>query len=434
MPKQPVPAPPPPVCRESLGLSPAVLAKRDIIKQSLWCPNPSNIEYDRYSDPACPKTIHYRHVVKADEVIREIINTTPLMKSKTCEKFGMELYFKLETVHFTGTFHERAAIYALLMLTPEQKRGGVYTASVGNWAQSLAHQGQLLDIAVTVVLPSWTANSIVAHCQEYGATVVLCGKTILEAKKRAFKMIHDQGRIGTYINGYDHPNVIAGAGSIGIEILEQLPDTDAILIPIGGGGLIAGVATFVKHVKPNILIYGVETGKSCSFAKAIDYKSPYLIEPERGLAESLTVPKAGENAFHTARSLIDKLILVHDDWTARAILHLMEEEKVIAEGAGAISLGALMSMPDILPELKGKKVVCIVSGGNMDIWPLQRAIAHGKAVEGRCIAITMRLMPGMENLRNKILRVIQNMKCNVKFCETQKNWLDEDKILDTDVR
>ncbi|KAJ8723861.1 hypothetical protein PYW07_007841 [Mythimna separata] len=392
---------------------------------------PPPFGYDRYSDPKNPKTIDYNHVKKANDMLKHFVHATPLLKSKFCKKFKMSLHFKIETRHITGSFHERSAMYALIQLSPEQRLYGVFTASVGNWAMALARQGQVYKVRVTVVLPEHTRQSVVDRCQDYGATVVLSGDNVEEARTRAFKLIAEQGRVGTYLNGYDHPNVIAAAGCIGVEILKQLPETDVIIVPVGGGGLIAGIASYVKHVKPNVLIYGAEPGKSCCFAKALDNERPYKTAAERGLAASLTVPKAGENAFHTARSLIDKMVLVHDDWTARAILHLIEEEGIVAEGAGAISLGALLNIPNILPELKHKKVVCVVSGANIDTWHLRRAIDYGKAAEGRMFTMTLRSTLGREDPRNKILRVIKYLQANVITTGVEQEWLDDSKLLDT---
>ncbi|KAF9415479.1 hypothetical protein HW555_006901 [Spodoptera exigua] len=273
-------------------------------------PYPPSIDFDPYCDPHNPKAVLFSHVVQADKMIKSNIDASPLLKSKCCDKFGMDLYFKVETGSKTGSFHERSALYALLMLTPEERKEGVYTASVGNWAMALAYQGQLLEVHVTVVLPEHTQLSIISHCEEYGATIVLHGKNIDEAREHAFKLMHDEERHGVYINGYDHPNVIAAAGSIGVEILDQLPETEAILVPVGGGGLIAGIAAFVKHANPNILIYGIEPGRSCSFSKAMHNERPYKIDDDIGLASSLNIHKVGYNAFHTARSLIDKMLVI----------------------------------------------------------------------------------------------------------------------------
>ncbi|KAH9639289.1 hypothetical protein HF086_014153 [Spodoptera exigua] len=414
MPKKRIPPPlatPSIDVRETLGLSPAVLGKRDFAKKDFWCPYPPSIDFDPYCDPHNPKAVLFSHVVQADKMIKSNIDASPLL--------------------------------------------------------ALAYQGQLLEVHVTVVLPEHTQLSIISHCEEYGATIILHGKNIDEAREHAFKLMHDEERHGVYINGYDHPNVIAAAGSIGVEILDQLPDTEAILVPVGGGGLIAGIAAFVKHANPNILIYvmyfyifciyiinrivysglrprkkdpspkrrdsgtGIEPGRSCSFSKAMHNERPYKIDDDIGLASSLNIHKVGFNAFHTARSLIDKMVLIHNDFTARAIVHLIEQEKLIAEGAGAISLGALMCMPDILTELRGKKVVCIVSGGNIDLWPLKRATIHGKAVEHRVIPLNLVITPRNIDLPSKVFKIFKTMDCNILHSEFNGNhdWLEEGKLM-----
>ncbi|KAI8424962.1 hypothetical protein MSG28_006867 [Choristoneura fumiferana] len=277
-----------------LGQSPATLANREFVKPSHWCP-----------------------------------------RSKWCKELKMELYHKNEICHRSGSFNERGALYCLLMLTPEQKQAGVVTASTGNWAMALAHQGQKLGVPVTVVIPARTQPYTGERCAECGATVVRHGNDMAEAKRQA----------------YDHPHAIAAAGAIGKEILDQLPETDVILVPVGGGGLLAGIAVAAKHIKPEVLIY---SDKCCSFFKALENEQPYKTAVSRCLAESLAVPTVGFNAFHTARSLIDKMILVDDDWIARAMLHLTEQEKLVVEGAGAVGLAALLAVPQILPELRGK--------------------------------------------------------------------------------
>ncbi|XP_026742968.1 uncharacterized protein LOC113504741 [Trichoplusia ni] len=430
MPKAPLPAPAPPECKESLGQSPAVLAKRDIIHTESWCPNPNQFDYDKFCDPKYPKTVHFSQILKAHDIIKEYIPPTLLTKSKCCKRFSMELYFKVETFHRTGSFHERAAIYSLVTLTPEQRHQGVVTASVGNWAMALAYQAYLFNIRVTVVLPVVTAFRVVDKCKSYGAHVLLYGNNFAEAKQRAFTLIA-QSR-GFYLNGFDHPHVIAGDGSVGIEIMQQLPDVEAILVPVGGGGLLAGVAAAVKHQNRKVLIYGIETVKSCGFFKAMDNENPYQIESQVGLANSLIVPKPGENAFHTARSLIDKMVLVDDDWIARAVLHLLEQENLVSEGAGAIALGSLLCLPDILPELHGKKVVCIVSGGNLEIFPMIKVITRAKIIEGCNVSLTVRISGGRTDYeRRRIFKALKSLNCNITVCDLEREWLTEDKLIDS---
>ncbi|XP_063831104.1 L-threonine ammonia-lyase-like [Ostrinia nubilalis] len=410
--------------KEPLGIAPGVLAKRDIVKTSTWCPNPKpDIEFDQWCDPLNPKTIIYKDVLKAASAIKEEYPYTPLVKSRYCKQFGLDLHYKFEIFHRTGSFNERGALYSLMMLSDEQKKNGVITASLGNWAMALAYQGYKLNIPIMVVLPVHTLLSTVEKCEDFGATVVLNGVNLAESKRHAFVMAEQNSR--TYINGYDHPHVIAASGTIGLEILEQLPQTDAILVPVGGGGLIAGIAAVVKHLNPQILIYGIEPDKCCSFFKAMENEEPYQTAIGRSVAETLGVPTAGCNAFHTAKSLIDKMVLVDDDWIARAILHLVENEKMVAEGAGATSLSALLAVPDVLPELKGKSIVCVITGGNIDQIILPRCLERAKAVEGRLIKLTVTLPADSMNLQLKVLSMIANVGCNVLWCDVEHAWLLE---------
>ncbi|XP_022817800.1 uncharacterized protein LOC111350441 isoform X2 [Spodoptera litura] len=398
----PLPTQPPIKEKETLGLSPAVLGKRDFVKKEYWCPVPPSIDFDPYSDPFNPKAVDYNKVVKADEMIKEIFQSTPLLFPRTVS------VIRFAYVDARGT--SRRCIYGVC-----RKLG--YGFSLSRAAASRACDcGAPCAYAV---VRHQSLSRIWRHCRTPREDHLRSEKTSIQINTRS------------RTSCYDHPNVIAAAGSIGVEILDQLPDTEAILVPIGGGGLIAGIAAYVKHIKPNVLIYGIEPGKSCGFAKAIHNERPYKIEAEMGLAASLTIPKVGDNAFHTAKSLIDKMVLIHDDFTARAIVHLIEMEKIIAEGAGAISLGALMCMPDILTELQGKKVVTIVSGGNIDLWPLKRAMIQGKAVEHRVVPLNLIITPRNTDLPSKAFKVFEQMDCNMLHCEYSGNhdWFEEGKLM-----
>ncbi|CAH0400541.1 unnamed protein product [Chilo suppressalis] len=405
--------------KEPLGPSPAVLAKRDKVKPSQWC-HKVNIEFDNWCDSDNPKTILPNDVIKAAAAITHEIPKTPLTKSRYTTKLNMDLYYKLEIFHRTGSFSERGALYSLKMLGVEQRKIGVITASLGNWAMALAYYGCKLNIPVTVVLPVYTLVSVVEKCKYFKAKVILNGKNLAESKRHAFTILADSGK--TYINGYDHPHVIAGAGTIGIEILEQLPQIDAILVPVGGGGLIAGIAAIVKHIKPEVLIYGIEPVKCCSFFKAMENKWPYETAVSRSLAESLAVPTAGYNAYNTAQSMIDKMVLVDDDWITRAVLHLVESEKIVVEGAGAVSMSALLAVPEIIPELREKTVVCLITGGNIDAVTLPKCLDRAKAVEGRLIKLTVALpVDGMKE-QVQILRIIANVGCNIVRSYYERGW------------
>ncbi|XP_047512267.1 L-threonine dehydratase catabolic TdcB-like isoform X2 [Pieris napi] len=357
--------------KESLGEAPAVLAKRKPVCPTPWCPT-SEEQIDPSCDPDFPKTITYKDILTAYRAISEEIPRTPLVRSKCCAKFDMEIFYKVEIFYQTGSCNERKAFYALSVLNEDEKCHGVITASLGNWALALAFYGQRLGIPVTVVLPSTTPVYVVGKCHELGAFVVSYGETLDDARRQAFVMLKKRGQV--YINGYDNPNVIAASGSIGIEILEQLPETDAIIVPVGGGGLLAGISAAVKHIKPGILVY----------------------------------------------------VLVNDDCISRAMLHLVEEEKLIVEGAGAASLAAFMSMPNILPELKKKTVVCVLTGGNIDTLILPRCLERAKIIEGRIVKLSVRLSLDEPWEHLKVLSMIANVGANVIQYLSEKPLLDDD--------
>ncbi|XP_045533058.1 L-threonine ammonia-lyase-like isoform X2 [Pieris brassicae] len=409
--------------KESLGEAPAVLAKRKPVDPAPWCPT-SEEQKDPSCNPDFPKTITYKDILTAYRAISEEIPRTPLVRSKCCAEFDMEIFYKVEIFYQTGSYNERKAFYALSVLNEDEKCHGVITASLGNWALALAFYGQRLGIPVTVVLPSTTPVYVVGKCHELGAFVVSYGETLDDARRQAFVMLKKRGQV--YINGYDNPNVIAASASIGIEILEQLPETDAIIVPVGGGGLLAGISAAVKHIKPGILVYGVQTKTSSSFYNAMEKGRPYQTVVTRNLATSLIVPTAGYNAFHTARGLIDKMVLVNDDCISRAMLHLVEEEKLIVEGAGAASLATFMSMPNILPELRKKTVVCVLTGGNIDTLILPRCLERAKIIEGRIVKLSVRLSLDEPWEHLKVLSMIANVGANVIQYLSEKPLLDDD--------
>jgi len=255
----------------------------------------------------------------------------------------------------------------------------VITASAGNHALGLTYHARLLKIPVTVVMPRFAPLTKVNNCQQMGAEVVLEGANIEEARQHALKLI-DQ-RALTYINGYDHPDVIAGQGTLGLEILEQVPEVEAIIVPVGGAGLIAGLAVAVKARKPSVRIIGVEPRRAASFEAARQAGHPVAVTMQPTLADGLAVPCVGENAFDSARGLVDDHVLVDEHQIARAVLRLIELEKAVVEGAGAAALAPLLA--DMLPELRGRKVVLPLCGGNIDTNILGRIIERGLAADGR---------------------------------------------------
>ena len=295
------------------------------------------------------------------------------------EATGLNVYCKLEYLQRTGSFKERGARNALLMLPSKQKKRGVIAASAGNHALGLSYHGQLLGIPVTVVMPRFAPLMKVMNCRRLGATVVLQGTDISEARARADEIAAEKQL--TYINGFDDPAIIAGQGTLGLEIAEQVPDVDAVIVPIGGGGLIAGVALALKTLKPRVQIIGVEPERAASFTAAMQAGRPVKVEVKPTLADGLSVPQVGENAFRIARSRVGRTVLVGEHAIALAILRLLELEKAVVEGAGAAPLAACLA--GLVPELKGKNVALPLCGGNIDTPILGRVLERGLASDGR---------------------------------------------------
>ncbi|HWH71079.1 MAG TPA: threonine ammonia-lyase [Candidatus Sulfotelmatobacter sp.] len=297
---------------------------------------------------------------------------------------GMQIYCKLEYLQRTGSFKERGARNALLQLPLAQQKKGVIAASAGNHALGLAYHAQLLGIPATVVMPRFAPLTKVVNCRRLGANVVLEGANIAEARARADQIVAAQGL--AYINGFDDPAIIAGQGTIGLEIAAQVPDLDAVIVPIGGAGLVAGVALALKTLKPAVQVIGVEPERAASFSAALAAGRPVPFDMKPTLADGLAVPKVGENAFRIARDLVDRTVLVREHHLAVAVLRLMELEKAVVEGAGAAPLAVCLA--GLVPELKGKKVVLPLCGGNIDLTALDRVIERGLASDGRLCRFT----------------------------------------------
>ncbi len=329
--------------------------------------------------------IRFEDIQAAAKRIAGAVAQTPCPPSPSLsEAVGMQVFCKLEHLHRTGSFKERGARNALLLLSPNQRRRGVIAASAGNHALGVAYHAQLLGIPATVVMPRFAPLTKVVNCQRFGAEVLLEGGNIAEARARADAIAADRGL--AYINGYDDPAIIAGQGTAGLEVAAQVPDVDAVLVPIGGAGLIAGMAVALKTLKPEVKVIGVEPERAASFTAALKAGRPVDTTLEPTLADGLSVPKVGENAFALARGLVDRTVLVSEHDLARAVLRLMESEKTVVEGAGAAPLAACLA--GLVPELKGKKVVLPLCGGNIDLNALDRVIERGLASDGRLCRFT----------------------------------------------
>jgi len=294
---------------------------------------------------------------------------------------GCRVFAKLEYQQRTGSFKERGARNALLQIPEAARRRGVVAASAGNHALALAWHGRDLGIPVTVVMPRVAPLVKQARCRELGARVEIHGANIAEAKELAEKFVADESL--TYIHGFNDAAIIAGAGTVGLEILEEVPDLDAVVVPVGGAGLLAGVGIALKARRPEALVIGVEPRRAASFAEALRQGEPKRITMDPTLADGLAVPEVGARAFALARGRVDRLVTVDEDLISLAILRLVEMQHGVVEGAGASPLAALLSGE--LPELRGKKVVLLLCGGNIDPLVLARVIEHSLAVDGRLV-------------------------------------------------
>ena len=294
---------------------------------------------------------------------------------------GCEVFVKLEYQQRTGSFKERGARNALLQLSSEARKGGVVAASAGNHALALAWHARDLDIPVTVVMPKVAPLVKQARCRELGARVLIHGANIAEAKDLADELVVKEGL--SYVHGFNDAAIIAGAGTVGLEVLEEVPDLDAVIVPVGGGGLIAGVGIAIKATRPEVEVIGVEPRRAASFMQAIADGTPHRIKMEPTLADGLAVPEVGKRAFELARPRVDRMVAVDEEAISLAILRLVELQHGVVEGAGASALAALFTGD--LKDLAGKKVVLLLCGGNIDPLVLARVIEHSLAVDGRLV-------------------------------------------------
>jgi threonine dehydratase len=324
--------------------------------------------------------ITFADIEAARERIKGAVYYSPCRLSiPLSELTGMEIFCKLDNLQRTGSFKERGARNALSQLSAEQKKRGVIAASAGNHAQALAYQGRLLGVPATVVMPRYAPLMKVNNCQKLGANVVLHGEDFGEAKTYAHEIAAEKGL--AYVDGYDDPAIIAGQGTMGLEILEQVPDVDAMIVPVGGAGLLAGVALAVKTRKPSARIIAVEAENVASFSAALEAGKPTRIALHPTLADGLAIPQVGNNAFEIAQPRVDEAVIVNEEQIALSILRVVELEKGVVEGAAATPLAACLSGK--LRNLTGKRVVLLLCGGNIDPNILSRVIERGLVADGR---------------------------------------------------
>lgn len=333
-------------------------------------------------------TVTLADIQAARRRIKGGIIVTPCQESiPLSEITGSRIVCKLDNFQRTGSFKERGARNALLLLPDSLRRRGVIAASAGNHALGLAYHGRLLGIPVTVVMPEFAPLIKITTCQRLGAKVILHGKDFAEAVAEARRLVDGEGL--TYIHGFDDPNIIAGQGTLGLEILSQVPDVDAIVCPVGGGGLLSGLSVAVKALRPRVEVIAVESVSTGNLSAALKARRPVRVPRRSTLADGLATLTVGVNAFGLIRGRVDRVVRVEEKWISLAILRMLELEKTVVEGAGAVPLAAMMS--GAVGGLRGKRVALVVCGGNIDPVILGRVIEKGLVHDGRLTRFLVRI-------------------------------------------
>ena len=352
-------------------------------------------------------------VFDAQVVLKKIIRETNLVRAHGIAP-ECELYLKPENLQITGSFKVRGSAYKIAMLSDDEKARGVIACSAGNHAQGVALAATKNGIKSLICLPDSAPISKVEATKGYGADVCLVEGCYDDAYKKALELKESEGY--TFVHPFDDENVIAGQGTIALEILNDLDNIDAIVVPIGGGGLISGIAYTVKQIRPSVKVYGVQATGAPSMYNAVNSGKPESLSSVSTIADGIAVKRPGDNTFELVSKYVDEIALVSDDEVASAILALMEKQKMIAEGAGAVSVAAVMFEKF---HLAGKRVVAVVSGGNIDVTSLSRVVDRGLLNSGRSSSLLIELIDKPGQLK-EISRIIADCGGNVTGVHYEK--------------
>jgi threonine dehydratase len=345
----------------------------------------------------------------AAERLRGEVVETPCLASRTLSQIcGCEVFLKFENLQFTASFKERGALNKMAQLTPAERARGVLAVSAGNHAQAVAYHAGRLGVKATIVMPEATPIMKVANTRAHGARIVLHGANYDEAYAEARRLEHVEQL--TFVHPFDDPDVIAGQGTVALEVLEQEPELDAIVVPIGGGGLASGVAVAVKALRPGAKVIGVETEVLPCMLQAVDAGRPVTLEGANTIADGIAVKRAGDLTFEHVKRYVDEIVTVSEEEIASAILYLLEREKTVVEGAGAVAVAALMQHK--IHGLDGRRVVSLVSGGNIDVNLVARVIERGLVKDGRLVRISVALQDKPGQLA-KVSAIVANHRANV---------------------
>ncbi len=358
-------------------------------------------------------------IYHASFVLKDVIRHTELVHSDKLNP-DCTVYLKPENLQLTGSFKLRGSGYMISQLSDEEKAHGVIACSAGNHAQGVALAASKYGIKSLICLPDGAPISKVEATKSYGAEVCMVPGVYDDAYKKAIELRDKEGY--TFVHPFDDENVIAGQGTIGLEILNELDDVDAIVVPIGGGGLISGIAFAAKKLKPEIKIYGVQASGAPSMVNSIKKNEIISLDKVSTIADGIAVKRPGDNTFKICSEYVDEIVTVTEDEISSAILALIEKHKMIAEGAGAVSVAAVMF--NKVP-VKGKKVVCVVSGGNIDVTILSRVIKRGLMKSGRLCSLCIELMDKPGQLE-KVSRIIAECGGNVTSVHHERAGETED--------
>lgn len=361
-------------------------------------------------------------VMKARERLSGIVRKSPLDRSPLLSKeFDCDVFLKKEHISLTGSYKERGALNKLLLLTPEERAKGVICSSAGNHAQAISHHSTRLGIDGLIVMPITTPYVKVASTEKFGGKVLLHGENYDEAYARAKEISDEEGR--TFVHAFDDPQVVAGQGTVALEILEENPYIESIVVPVGGGGLIAGMALVLKHINPKIKIYGVEAKNMPKMKVSVDQGEIVKIPRLRTMADGIAIQQAGKVPFEIISKLVEDIVVVDEDEIAAAILTLLEIEKTVVEGSGATGLAALANKK--LKFRQDEKVAVVLTGGNIDMSALGRIIEKGLVKDGRLtrLRVTVEDSPGE---LSKLTQLIGSMRANIRDIVHERAFMPVD--------
>lgn len=359
----------------------------------------------------------------AERIAGKVLRSPTSYSANLSALTGCQIFCKLDSLQMTGSFKERGARNRLELIPSDQRAAGVIAASAGNHALALAYHGHALNIPVRVVMPVWAPLIKVENCRRHGAEIVLSGETYDDAKAEALRQASTSGAL--YVPGFDDDAIIAGQGTLGLELLNEVADLDAIIVPVGGGGLIAGIGIAVRALQPHIRVIGVEPAHAPSATAALAAGKPVRVETQPTLADGLGVACIGERCWEPLRDTVEQVVTVDEAAIAQAVLRLVEHEKAVVEGAAACALAAVLRH-DL--GLRGKRVALVLCGGNIDPTVLSRVIERGLAADGRLCRVRANIIDRPGSLA-RFLQIIAQVGGSVREVRHDRSFAPGDVAL-----